>query len=341
MLSSVIFGKGLRRPNRRRIRRLDKAAPYLRSILLPVPTERTKAWCWRAPASAICWSDPLLRSADPSILRPTARPCRAARRRAAARLVPALAGMPVTAAYAGLRPASEHKDYQIRAHAERRWITVGGIRSTGLTGALGRRGHVWSLYEGLGPRHTAAPAPVWPRMPNIAESIFPAISSSPGYGDVTASWCNKARDRGGPDRPIRAMWRAQAEDPGDDGALSGVLLQRPSLRHRQGLHRDAGETGRRPTSMTDAPTRSSSCRVAIRWGRCRRALAPLWPCGSGASTASRSSSGTERRAASPAIADIPSSAGAKSGRILSGPVYARRLRDAALGAVSIGQRARA
>jgi glycerol-3-phosphate dehydrogenase len=91
--------------------------------------------------------------------------------------------MSVTAAYAGLRPASEHKDYQIRTHADRRWITVGGIRSTGLTGALGIARHVWSLYEGLGARHTAPAAPAWPHMPNIAEHRIRDFQQ-PGYGEI-------------------------------------------------------------------------------------------------------------------------------------------------------------
>ena len=43
-------------------------------------------------------------------------------------MLPALAGMPVTAAYAGLRPASEEKDYRLTAYPERRYVSVGGIR---------------------------------------------------------------------------------------------------------------------------------------------------------------------------------------------------------------------
>ena len=39
--------------------------------------------------------------------------------------------------YSGLRPATEHRDYQITAWPGQQWITVGGIRSTGLTGSAG------------------------------------------------------------------------------------------------------------------------------------------------------------------------------------------------------------
>ena len=49
-----------------------------------------------------------------------------------------------TATYAGLRAATEQRDYQIRLHADHRYVTVGGIRSTGLTSAM-----AVAEYEGL------------------------------------------------------------------------------------------------------------------------------------------------------------------------------------------------
>ena len=87
-----------------------------------------------------------------------------------ARIVPALQGENVTAVYAGLRPATNHKDYQIEALPERRWITVGGIRSTGLTGALGIAHHVLGLYrDHFGPAEGRADAK-WISVPNISET---------------------------------------------------------------------------------------------------------------------------------------------------------------------------
>ena len=47
--------------------------------------------------------------------------------------VPATRGMVVVGTYSGLRPATEHRDYQIEAFPARNWITVAGIRSTGLS----------------------------------------------------------------------------------------------------------------------------------------------------------------------------------------------------------------
>ena len=60
-------------------------------------------------------------------------------------IVPALKNHEVTAIYAGLRPATERKDYCITAHEGLSCITVGGIRSTGLSGALGIAQHVERL----------------------------------------------------------------------------------------------------------------------------------------------------------------------------------------------------
>jgi glycerol-3-phosphate dehydrogenase len=98
------------------------------------------------------------------------------------RILPALAGETVTALYAGLRPATQFKDYQIEALAERSWITVAGIRSTGLTGALGVALHAAELYGRnfgeLGERE-----PIWTPVPNLAEHL-PRRHVEPGYGEM-------------------------------------------------------------------------------------------------------------------------------------------------------------
>ena len=45
------------------------------------------------------------------------------------------------------RPSTQHRDYRITAFPERNWITVGGIRSTGLTASAGIGEYVSDLYE--------------------------------------------------------------------------------------------------------------------------------------------------------------------------------------------------
>jgi glycerol-3-phosphate dehydrogenase len=70
-------------------------------------------------------------------------------RKAGERIIPALKDAKVLGTYSGLRPASEHRDYQIYASEGRRWITVAGIRSTGLTASSGIGDYVGDLWEDL------------------------------------------------------------------------------------------------------------------------------------------------------------------------------------------------
>lgn len=63
------------------------------------------------------------------------------------KVVPAVRDAEVVGTYSGLRPATEFRDYQIVSRPEERWITVGGIRSTGLTGSAGIGEYVADLYD--------------------------------------------------------------------------------------------------------------------------------------------------------------------------------------------------
>ncbi len=110
------------------------------------------------------------------------------------RILPALADHEVTAVYAGLRAATEHRDYQIRSHPEQRYLTVGGIRSTGLTASLAIAEHVLGLLVDLGldaldPERAAAPGRP-PAMPMLGEAFLrphadaAAIAGDAEYGRV-------------------------------------------------------------------------------------------------------------------------------------------------------------
>lgn len=84
-------------------------------------------------------------------------------------ILPGLDGHGITATYAGIRPATEHKDYQIKQYRERRYTSVGGIRSTGLSAALGIARHVYRLYSDNASRHQALADCHWPRLPRISD----------------------------------------------------------------------------------------------------------------------------------------------------------------------------
>lgn len=160
------------RPRKGQFVVFDKSAHDLaRAIILPVPTERTKGVVVCGTVFGNLLVGPTAEDQDERL---TATVDEAALSRLVAtgrRILPALAKHDVTTIYAGLRPATQFKDYQIEALPDRRWITVGGIRSTGLTGSLGIADHVRGLYE----EHFGALAPladpVWPRVPNLAEAL--------------------------------------------------------------------------------------------------------------------------------------------------------------------------
>jgi glycerol-3-phosphate dehydrogenase len=98
-------------------------------------------------------------------------------------IIPELANHSVTATYAGIRPASEFKDYCIQPFAEKNYISVGGIRSTGLTAALGIASHVFGLYQAMGNRHPQIDNIVFPEVLPLAESLE-RNWSKPGNGGI-------------------------------------------------------------------------------------------------------------------------------------------------------------
>ena len=113
------------------------AARLITACIMPVPSERTKGVMVARTIFGNLLVGP---TAEEQEDREHATVDRAALEALIARgqrILPALAGETVTALYAGLRPATQFKDYQIEALADRNWITAAGIRSTGLTGALG------------------------------------------------------------------------------------------------------------------------------------------------------------------------------------------------------------
>jgi glycerol-3-phosphate dehydrogenase len=144
------------------------AAALLHAIILPVPTERTKGIVACRTAFGNLLVGP---TAEDQQDRGRADVDRATLEHLIAKgieMIPGLAHHSVNAIYAGLRPATQFKDYQIAVDQQRRWITVGGIRSTGLTGALGIAQMVGrSFAETFG--DIQEKEPIWTPVPNLAE----------------------------------------------------------------------------------------------------------------------------------------------------------------------------
>jgi glycerol-3-phosphate dehydrogenase len=181
------------RPRRGELIVFDKLArTLLRSILLPVPTARTKGVLVAPTVYGNVLLGPTAQDVpDRAEVATTAAGLRSLLA-AGRRILLGLAAEEVTSTYAGLRAATEHSDYQIRVDAGRRYACAGGIRSTGLSASLGIAEHVAGLLEEAGltlkPRPgLTAPPPV---MPYIGEAgVRPyqdaaAIAADPAYGQI-------------------------------------------------------------------------------------------------------------------------------------------------------------
>ena len=159
------------------------AASLVDTVILPVPTEATKGVLVAPTVFGNVLVGPTAEEQDDRETAAIDTVTLEMLVTRAAEIVPGLADHQVTATYAGLRPATQFKDYRIEALAERQWITVGGIRSTGLTGALGIGAHVRRLYErNFAPLKDMA-NPLWTPVPNLAENR-PRPYQQGGSGEI-------------------------------------------------------------------------------------------------------------------------------------------------------------
>ncbi|MCP4331704.1 MAG: NAD(P)/FAD-dependent oxidoreductase [Gammaproteobacteria bacterium] len=172
------------RPRKGQFVIFDKSASALiQSILLPVPTELTKGVVVCPTIFGNLLVGPTAEeqmsridvNVDEQQLRALVEKGRS--------ILPGLAKHEVTATYAGIRPATEHKDYQIKWHPEQNYCCVGGIRSTGLSAALGIAKTVFCQYVDNGGRHTALQHYHWPQVSRIADP-GPRDWQQPGNGGI-------------------------------------------------------------------------------------------------------------------------------------------------------------
>jgi glycerol-3-phosphate dehydrogenase len=150
----------------------DKPASSLvTAIILKVPTERTKGILLTRTVFGNLLLGPTAEDQDDRFHASCDEDTLRAMTAEGTQIVPALAGHTVTATYAGLRPATEHRDYVLKTDPAAGWITVGGIRSTGLSAALGLG--EWAAEQGsrlLGDERAAPPDDDldWPAVPNLS-----------------------------------------------------------------------------------------------------------------------------------------------------------------------------
>ncbi|GAB2852737.1 NAD(P)/FAD-dependent oxidoreductase [Streptomyces deserti] len=178
-------------PRRGQLIVYDKPARDLvRHILLPVPTALGKGVLVAPTVYGNVLLGPTAEDQDDKSATASTAEGLARLREEGRRILPALLEEEVTAVYAGLRAATEHDDYRVRAHPAQRYVTVGGIRSTGLTASLTIAAHVMELLAdaGLdaGPDKELTPV----RMPNLGEAAPrpyqrpDLIAADPAYGTL-------------------------------------------------------------------------------------------------------------------------------------------------------------
>ncbi|MFN8413744.1 MAG: FAD-dependent oxidoreductase [Anaerolineales bacterium] len=125
-------------PRRGQLIIYDKLArPLVNHVLLPVPTSKTKG----VLISPTVYGNILLGPTAEDLPDKTATQTTADGLEMligkGREILPQLLDEEVTATYSGLRAATEHSDYQIEMDAALRYLCLGGIRSTGISGAMG------------------------------------------------------------------------------------------------------------------------------------------------------------------------------------------------------------
>ncbi|MFN8189135.1 MAG: NAD(P)/FAD-dependent oxidoreductase [Nocardioidaceae bacterium] len=180
-------------PRRGELFVFDKLArPMVPVIVLPVPSKVGKGVLVSPTIYGNVMLGPTAEDLDDKTMTATSEEGFAFLLDKGARLMPTLLEEEVTATYAGLRAAIDADDYLIDLDAARRYVLVGGIRSTGLTASMAIAQHVVGLLASgsdldLSPR-TELPDP--PRMPNLGEAgLRPyqdpeLIAADPDYGRV-------------------------------------------------------------------------------------------------------------------------------------------------------------
>lgn len=178
-------------PRRGELVVFDKLArPLLQRILLPVPTAISKG----VLVSPTVFGNLVLGPTAEDIHDRTATESTPAGLAAlldqGRRLVPELAHEEVTAVYVGLRAATEHADYQIHVDPDRRYVCVGGIRSTGLTASMAIAEYVLDGLRDAGLALEAKGDVQTPHMPNLGEATprpyqrADAIAADGAYGEI-------------------------------------------------------------------------------------------------------------------------------------------------------------
>ncbi len=166
----------------------DKSArSLLNGVVLPVPTARTKGIVLFPTVFGNIIVGPTAEEqesrTDAGVVEETLKELKAQ----AIEMLPQLKEMQVTATFSGIRPATEQSHYRVSQDKEKNWITLGGIRSTGLSSSLGLALHVSELLKENNSANNTAfskiDKPIIVKAPKLAEK-FPRDFNETGYEEM-------------------------------------------------------------------------------------------------------------------------------------------------------------
>ncbi len=170
---------------------LDKSARAIHDVIaMPAPTPETRGILISPTIFGNVLVGPTAEDVDDVDDRSVTQVGLSQLRHAMVRMVPALAREPVTTVFAGMRPATDKSTYQIIPRVEEGWITVAGIRSTGLSAALGIAEYVVGLIPS-GMMRAKAKAALHPiSVPDLSETSRrpwqdeALVATAPAYGEI-------------------------------------------------------------------------------------------------------------------------------------------------------------
>ena len=138
-------------PRRGQLIVYDKMArPLVKHVLLPVPTSITKGVLISPTVYGNILLGPTAEDLPDKSATETTESGLKFLLEKGKQILPQLLDEEVTATYSGLRAATEHSDYQIEMDARLRYLCLGGIRSTGISGAMGIAEYGVELLSGAG-----------------------------------------------------------------------------------------------------------------------------------------------------------------------------------------------
>ncbi len=178
-------------PRRGQLIVYDKMArPLVKHVLLPVPTSITKGVLISPTVYGNILLGPTAEDLPDKTATETTEEGLNFLLEKGKQILPQLLDEEVTATYSGLRAATEHSDYQIEMDAALRYLCLGGIRSTGISGAMGIAEYGVELLRDAGLELTPKTEFKTIKLPTIGQAFTRPhqdanmIAANPAYAEM-------------------------------------------------------------------------------------------------------------------------------------------------------------